>query len=368
MTAEEKSGQGSSLSEPKWSADEIAEMVARADEARQALSGMIFAALKMRARKLRAPQGSLPLTIIGGFLGSGKTTLLNHLLVSPHGLRLVVLVNDFGRINIDAALVASRTDDMISLSNGCACCAVSADLTNSLIAIAEREDPPDAIVLEASGIADPNGIVPIALSNPSIRLDGSIVLVDAETLQTLAEDPLTSRLFNNQIHSADLIVLSKVDLINVEQREQARAWLKTTYPDKRVIEAVNGNVPTEVLLGIETKRDLQAAGPKPTDHVHDFESVSVTIDEPLDGDRLHEFLDSLPKTLLRAKGILQLAEEPDRRTIYQRVGARWDYRAAEPWGDEAPHSSLVFIGPRGLLNRPALEAGLNACVAENGLV
>jgi len=99
-----------------------------------------------------------------------------------------------------------------------------------------------------------------------------------------------------------------------------------------------------------------------------LEHYDVTVDEPLDGGRLHEFLDSLPKTLLRAKGILQLAEKPERRTTYQRVGARWDYRAAEPWGDESPRSSLVFIGPRGLLNRPALQAGLNACVAESRLV
>jgi G3E family GTPase len=272
MTAEEESGQNSSPPGPKWSADEIAEMEARADEAKQALTGMIFAALKMQGRKLRAARESLPLTVISGFLGSGKTTLLNHLLVSPHGRRLVVLVNDFGQINIDAALVSSQTDDMINLANGCACCAISSELTNALIEIAEREEPPDAIVLKASGIADPSGIAQTALTNPAIRFDGTLVAVDVVTLQTLAEDPLTSLLFHNQISAADLIVLSKVDLIDDPQRAEARQWLADRYHDKRVIEAVNGDVPPELILGIDTKRDLQAGVSEPMNHVREFES------------------------------------------------------------------------------------------------
>ena len=338
-------------------------MQARALEARQGINEIIFAALKMKGRNLHARSRSLPLTIIGGFLGSGKTTLLNHLLVSPHGRRLVVLVNDFGRINIDAALVGSKTDDMISLTNGCACCVVSAGLTNNLLEITEREEPPDAIVLEASGVADPNGIIMAALTNPAIRLDGSVVVVDAETLQDLAEDPLTKRLFHNQVSAADLVVLSKVDLLDEPGRAAARDWITANYPNKPLMEAVNGDVPVDAILGIDSKRDLQAGAPSPTDHSHDFESVSFTVDEPLDGDRLQAFFDALPGSLLRAKGVLNLAEKPERRTIYQRVGKRWSYTTAEPWGDETPHSSLVFIGPSGRLDQAALEAGLDACRA-----
>ena len=338
-------------------------MEARFNEAHQGIMSMLFAAYKMRGRKLRAPDGSLPLTIIGGFLGSGKTTLLNRLLIAPHGRRLVVLVNDFGRINIDASLVASHTDDMITLTNGCACCAVSADLTNSLIEIAEREDPPDAIVLEARGIADPYGIEHVARSNPSIRLDGSLVVLDAETMHELAGDPLTSRLFHNQISAADLIVLSKVDLLNGGQVAASREWLAEHYPDKRVIEAVFGDVPVEIVLGLDTRRKPGANTSEPKEHAHNFESVSFTFDEPIDGDRLHVVFDALPEELLRAKGVLNLAEEPKRRTIYQRVGKRWSYTAAEPWGKVRPHSSLVFIGPVGLLDAPTLEARFGACRA-----
>ncbi|AOS97581.1 putative GTP-binding protein YjiA [Microbulbifer aggregans] len=337
----------------------------RFNEAHRGIMGLLFAAYQLRGRKLRAAEGSLPLTIIGGFLGSGKTTLLNHLLRSPHGRRLAVLVNDFGRINIDAALVASQTADMIQLTNGCACCAVSADLTNSLIEIAERDDPPDAIVLEASGIADPNGIVQVALSNPAIRLDGSLVVVDAETLQDLAASPLTGRLFRNQISAADLIVLSKVDLADDLQRSSAHHWLTAHYPGKRVIEAVRGDVQTNIVLGIETTRDPKAATTQSTDHVHDFESLSFTINAPLNRERLQAFFDALPTSVLRAKGVLNLTEAPSHRTIYQRVGQRWSYTEAEPWNDERPHSSLVLIGPAGALDQATLEEKLDACCADN---
>lgn len=340
------------------------DVVARFEEAHQGIMGMLVAAYRMRGRKLRAEKASLPLTIISGFLGSGKTTLLNHLLMEPHGRRLAVLVNDFGRINIDAGLVASQTEDLISLKNGCACCAVGADLTDALIDISERDEFPDAIVLEASGIADTHGIVQIALTNPAIRVEGIVTVVDAETLRELAVDPQIGRVFRNQITAADLIALSKLDLLDEAKQEAAKQWLADQFPDKPVVEAVEGEIPVEVVLGIgashESERETHG---RDHHHHHDFESVSITIDDPLDGERLRALLDDLPQSLWRAKGFLNLQEEPDRRTIYQRAGKRWSLSAAEPWGDEKPHSSLVFIGPSGSLDASQLEADLDHCVA-----
>jgi G3E family GTPase len=355
---------GNSSAAADAAAEEAEAVTGRALDAHQALSGMIFAALKMRGRQRRAGEDTVPLTIIGGFLGSGKTTLLSHLLTSSHGRRLVVLVNDFGAINIDASLVASQTDDMINLKNGCACCAVSADLTNALIEIVEREELPDAVVLESSGIADPHGIAQIALSNPSVQLDGSLTVVDAETMQERVEDPLTRRLFRNQISSADLIVLSKTDLVDASARNRAREWFASHYPGKRVIEAVKGDVPVELLLGIETRGDVRTETSESEDHAHDFESLSFTSESPFDKERLLSFLDSMPESVLRAKGVLFFASEPAQRTIYQRVGSRWSITPGDPWNDEPPHSSLVFIGPTGFLDRATFEKGLGASVID----
>jgi len=144
------------------------------------LTGLMDAARIIPAR-LKAKDNSLPLTILAGFLGAGKTTLVNRLLSAPEGRRIVVLVNDFGSLDIDARLISSRSPGTISLANGCACCTVAGDLSRALVELAQRSDPPDAILLEASGLADPLGIAQVALANPAVRLDGIVTMIDAET-------------------------------------------------------------------------------------------------------------------------------------------------------------------------------------------
>lgn len=361
MTASEQEAKTTTAGSPAVNPDGIA--IAQALEAHQALSGVLFAALKMRGRQRRLDAGRVPLTIIGGFLGSGKTTVLSKLLTSPHGQRLVILVNDFGAINIDAELVESQTDDMINLKNGCACCAVSSDLTNALIEVVDREDLPDAIVLEASGVADPHGIAQTALSNPSVQLDGCLTIVDAETLKHHADDPVTRRLFRNQIAAADLVILSKIDLVDQATRAADLDWLAKHFPGKRIVEAVDGDVPPDILLGIESSRDIDEAALEAEDHAHDFASVSVSVEEPLDDGRLQDFFATLPEPLLRAKGFVNLARSPDRRTVFQRVGNRWLMNDGEPWGSVTPVTRLVFIGPRGALDKDTLADTLGACRA-----
>ena len=111
----------------------------------------------------------------------------------------------------------------------------------------------------------------------------------------------------------------------------------------------------------DVKFQLRAESQASYDHEHQFDSLSFTVDEALDRERLHELFESLPKSLLRAKGVLNLAEEPERPTIYQRVGARWSYTTAEPWGKKPPQSSIVLIGPAKSLDQGAIQACLEAC-------
>lgn len=145
-----------------------------------------------------APPGRdpVPVTLLTGFLGAGKTTLLNRILTGDHGLRIGVLVNDFGAINIDAALVHSVQEHTISLANGCVCCEIRDDLVTSVEDLLGRVDAIDYVILEASGIADPAGIVMTFLDaryERLLRMDSIICLIDAEGLFRDGDDePLTA--------------------------------------------------------------------------------------------------------------------------------------------------------------------------------
>ena len=332
---------------------------AAADQAWQMLSGFIQAA-QMIPQAQRAADESLPLTVIGGFLGAGKTTLLNRLLSGNHGLRIAVLVNDFGRINIDAALIRARTEDTISLANGCACCSVAGDLTKTLIALAAREDPPQAIVLEASGLADPFGIAQVALANPALRLDGILAVVDAEAAVRLACDAAAGATFAAQIAAADLVILNKADLANGDELALARARVEELAPGTPVICTSNADVPAEVVLGIRSERGLPALDAAPKNHTSAFASWSAETDALLDGGRLRAMMQALPCGVLRAKGILWLSDDPGRRTVFQRVGRRWSF-VPEDWAGGTPHSSLVAIGPVEEIDADALSRRFEAC-------
>lgn len=334
---------------------------APAAEAWQMMAGLLEAA-RVIPPTLRAPHGSLPLTILGGFLGAGKTTLLNRLLQDPGGRRLAVLVNDFGRINVDAALVRARTDDMISLANGCVCCTVSTELTRTLIDLAQRPDPPDAIVLEASGLADPRGIAQVALANPALRLDGVLTLVDVPAFVQGVPEPALATV-EHQLAAADLIVLTKTDEASVEQVRAARQRLADRQPGTPVVESVQGDLPASVVLGLHTARDPRRQPPAPWDHAAGFESWSLQAASPLDRDGLQAFLDRLPARLLRAKGVLHLAQDPLRRHVYQRVGRRSRLEPEAPWGDEEPASQLVLIGPTACVDGRQLQRAFDELAA-----
>lgn len=334
---------------------------AEAGEAWQMLSGILQAS-KVVPEVQRAAPGSLPLTVIGGFLGAGKTTLVNRLLGEPHGQRLAVLVNDFGRINIDAALIRSRNEDTIELANGCACCSVAGDLARAIVQLAQREEPPDAIVVEASGLADPRGIAQVALANPALRLDGIVALVDAETLGEQANDPDCARMFLAQVDAADVVILNKCDLVGDAAALEARAWLEARAPGRPVVEARHGDVPLEVVLGIGSGRSVAGPAMDPR-HAEAFESMSVTVDGRLDRARLRVVLGNLPAGVLRAKGILWIADDPEQRAAFQRVGKRWGWVPIGPWDRGPRSSSVVLIARRGAIDRVAFSNALLGCIA-----
>lgn len=326
---------------------------ARASEAWSMLSGLLEAA-RLVPEHRALPDGSLPLTLLSGFLGAGKTTLLNRLLSEPDGRRLAVIVNDFGRINIDAKLVRSRTDRMISLTNGCACCTVAGDLARTLAELVGQPLPPEALLLEASGLADPRGIAQVALMNPALRLDGVLTLVDAVGFAGDRDTAAIARTLHAQLDAADLIVLTKSDEATPAQRAGARELLEREYADKPVVDAVMGDLPASVVLGIRSTRDPRGEAPIGTDHAGAFVSVALQALDPLDPKRLETFLAGLGPRVLRGKGVIRIAGDP-RRFVYQRVGQRYTMVPDDPWGDEPAISSMVLVGLKEAFNAAAVR-------------
>ncbi len=345
---------------------------------------------------------AIRLTVIGGYLGAGKTTLLNHVLRDAGDRRLAVLVNDFGAINIDAELVQSRDGEMLSLTNGCICCGIGGDFIAALASVRDVDDPPEQVVVEASGVADPAQIA-IFGDMPGYVRDAVVVVADAETVRARGEDEHTGHQVLSQLRAADLLVVNKTDLVAPAVLADLRAWLRAIVgPSTSIVDASFGNVPTDVLIGVRdptvpscARASDAAAGHDDhrdddgghDDAIHDdaghdhaaqddashddaghdhaghdhaahgsYDTWSWSGDAALSGAGLVEALPGLPEGVVRAKGILQLREDPGQRYVLQLVGRRYTVEAQRLWGDERPSSRVVVIGLPGSLDAPQLDA------------
>jgi G3E family GTPase len=313
---------------------------------------------------------TIPVTIIGGYLGAGKTTLLNALLRGDHGLRLAILVNDFGSINIDAELISSSDGETISLTNGCVCCSMVDNLAMTLLELLGRERPPQQIVIEASGVADPTRIAYYGAAHPGLRLDGLIVVVDAETIRARVHDKYVGELVVRQLAAADLLVVSKTDLIDDTQQNDVRTVLRELVPDATIATAVLGELPADVLLGIretQTAANLQVAtacSSNRGDHSHQFATCRFVSEQPFSEERLRMALNSLPDAVLRAKGLLYLEGGNARTTVLQLVGKRWSLEPGPSWKEGKRLTALVAIGVAGLLDTKELQGAFTAALAE----
>ncbi|MBW4467449.1 MAG: GTP-binding protein [Pegethrix bostrychoides GSE-TBD4-15B] len=301
---------------------------------------------------------NLPFTVIGGYLGAGKTTLLNHLLTNTQGLRIAVLVNDFGSINIDADLIRSHEGDTINLSNGCMCCSIADNFAIIMGKLRERTADLDRIVIEASGVADPAKIAQYGQMY-QLPLDGILVVTDAEQVSTQAQNKYVGDTVLRQFTQADLIILNKTDLVSAQKLTELRSWLAELASGTPVIETVLAQVPIEVLLGSHGTQ--VAAGSYHNhhfedNHAHTFETWVLEDSRPVTRAGLEQFAKGLGEEIYRAKGFVYLEDDPAHCYLYQQVGSRWSLELGNTWGDKLPQTQLVMIGRRGATRSEVIAA------------
>ncbi len=310
------------------------------------------------------PNAPAPLTVIGGFLGAGKTTLLNQILQNSAGVRFAVLVNDFGQINIDASLIQAHDGQTLTLSNGCICCSLSNGFIDTLLALMQRRDSFDHIVVEASGVSEPQRIMDIAKLDPDLRADAIICLIDASNILEQLNNDSISTVVKAQIGSANLLLLNKTDLIdkagslavesckalnsspsiesatNVNATSaihQTREVIRQINPDASLINCQHAAINIALLLGTgtqhrpNTQQTRNAITSTPIDAtLPEFFTQSAQCLNPINRKKFTTAIAQLNQQVIRAKGILYFSDEPNCAYIWQRVGNHQTLTRSEP--------------------------------------
>lgn len=358
---------------------------------------MTYTTKQTERETLALPKRGMPVTIITGFLGSGKTTLLNQILQNKQDLKVAVLVNEFGDINIDSQLLVSLDEDMVELSNGCICCTINEGLVDAVYRVLEREERVDYLVIETTGIADP---LPIALTflgtelRDLTRLDSILTMVDAETF---TPEHFESEAALRQVAYGDMVLLNKIDRVDNQRLEELESYIRTVKQGARILRTEYGQVPLPLILDVgltqiqEYNKELEnnqyehehqhhshhehAHEHHDHDHEHGdhhhhhghhshhlendgFVSVSFVSNRPFDVHKFEKFLtQQMPNTVFRAKGILWFSDSPLRH-IFQLSGPRYELDAYD-WSS-SPKTQLVFIGRH--LDTDEIRKQLNNCL------
>lgn len=354
---------------------------------------------------IKLPKKGMPVTIITGFLGSGKTTLLNHILNTSQDLKVAVLVNEFGDIDIDSQLLTTIDENMVQLTNGCICCTINDDLVEAVYSVLEQEEKIDHVVIETTGVADPLPII-LTFVGSQLRdvtqLDSIITLVDSETF---TPECFQSEAALNQITFGDIVVLNKTDLTTDQKVEELEEWIRDRKWGARLLRSQQGQVPLPLILdtdlfdpkayeaeakvfaeqGAHHDHDHHHHGDHDHDHHHHddhdhdhhhhhgdhdhhhsdhltvdgFSSMVFESDRPFVLEKMQAFVsDQLPEEIFRAKGFMWF-EQTTSRYIFQLSGKRYTMDT-DQWPD-APKNQLVFIGRN--IDTAQLQQLLTDCLA-----
>ena len=304
----------------------------------------------------------VPFTVIGGFLGAGKTSLLNHLLAQSSGIRCAVLVNDFGDLNIDESLISSHDGQTISLANGCVCCSISNDFNQTVINLVKRIEEFDQVVVEASGVSEPDRIMDIARLDPELSPGGIVVLVDAAEVQNRSTDRYINNIVLKQLQTAELLIVNKTDLVSREKLAELEAWLENVSPNAVRLNTSGGVVPVQMIFGEkiksngfsdkadgETNRTEDSNYPH---HNHQFKSLALNSSKQLNRKTFELWCEALPPSVIRGKGILYFGDVPGNSWVWQKVGKQ---SSIKKFLGNNSNSELVLIGTPEMPSSQELE-------------
>lgn len=287
----------------------------------------------------------LPVTVISGYLGAGKTTLINHLLRNANGLRLAVLVNEFGALSIDEDLIEAEEDGLMSISGGCVCCAFGGDMIGVLEDIRDSKPGFDHVLLEASGVALPGSIMTTVGLVDGLRPDASVVLADADQIKRNAANKYLSDTVQRQLAQADILLVTKTDLVGAERLSQVEAWLTTQAPHARILRAERGQVPMEAVVGAIPLAGRHSGAPIAKSA---FASTVLSPAGPMNAENLARALAGID-AITRAKGYV---ETEAGLALIHVVGPRYEVEPVD-----GPHEvGVVCIGAQALLDPELVQS------------
>src|SRR5213593_4316721 len=295
-------------------------------------------------------QPRTPITLITGPLSSGKTTLLRHILAT-RSAKIAIVMNEFGEIAIDTKVIEGKNVRIAELGGGCVCCSLLGEFEAAVTEIIEKIAP-DIIVVETTGLAEPEALAfNIQEALPQCRLDGVVSVIDADMLVRFPELGHTTRL---QIEGADILLLNKIDLVETAQIESLETKLREINATATIIRTERCRIDPQLLFGIGREKKV---APQQHQHQPEFESFAFSSNKIFSRDCFERFADSLPTSMVRAKGFVRFA---DGVHLFNFVAGRWDL---EPF--ETDRTELVFIGKKIAAEKEAILHALDECASRN---